>query len=239
MKFLYFLLISCFLFLSVNFSFAQKNDNISFEQQNKKNRYISFSFGGGANYGENKSLKTYIEYELPFYNNLSQQDKLSQFATGFELFGGAEFQLSRNLSLKGEYSYFIKSYNAPTYPNYDFSYYNHQPSVTLYYLIPQQYSFVKLGAGAGYLISGFTKKAFSSESSYKSTGFAFKLDAVLDIQMGNGFAGYIAGYINKTFQGDLKDSDGNLLKNRNNENVDLSSLGLGIRLGFEIFLFNK
>ncbi len=227
-----------FLFVAVNISFSQDNKTVSFEKQNKKGKYLAFSFGGGANYCDNKSLKTYIEYELPFYNNLSENEKLSSFYTGFEIFGGAEYQVATNFSLKGEYSYFTKSYNSVKYPDYDFTYGNHQPYLTLYYLIPQEYSFVKIGAGAGYLSSSFTQKTYNYESNYKSTGFALRLDAAVDIQMSKVLAGYIAGYINQTFQSDLKDSNGNLLLNRSGGTVNLNSLGFGVRLGVELFFFN-
>ena len=117
---------------------------------------------------------------------------------------GAEYQLSKNFSLKGEYSYFTKSYNSVNYPDYDFTYGNHQPYLTLYYLIPQEYSFVKFGAGVGYLSSSFTRKHTQYESDYTSTGFALRLDLAVDLQMSKVLAGYIAGYINQTFQSDLK-----------------------------------
>jgi hypothetical protein len=234
-----------FLFLiSANILFAQKNKEISFEEQNKKAKYYSFSFGMGINYGDNKSLKSYIEGQLPFYNEVPVNDKLSDFATGIEFFGGAELQLSKKLALKGEYAYFFKSYNSTysngyqSYSNYDFSYYNHQPFLTLYYLIPQQSSFIKIGAGAGFLASTFTEKAFGNEvGSYTSTGIGIKLDAVLDLQMGKNLAGYLGGYINKSFQGDLKKSDGSMLLNKDGGTVNLNSFGLGIRAGLEFFFF--
>ena len=227
-----------FLFIAVNISFSQDKKAISFEKQNKKGKYLAFSFGGGLNYCDNKSLKTYIEYELPFYNNLSENDRLSSFYTGFEIFAGAEYQLSKNFSLKGEYSYFTKSYNSVSYSDYDFTYGNHQPYLTLYYLIPQENSFVKFGAGVGYLSSSLTRKAYSIESDYTSTGFALRLDLAVDLQMSKVLAGYIAGYVNQTFQSDLKDGNGNLLLNRSGGTVNLNSLGFGIRLGVELFFFN-
>jgi hypothetical protein len=230
-----FVIILMFIFNS-SFLFAQK-ENISFEKQNKISNYISFSAGMGLEYCNNPSLKKYIEYELPFYNNLYQNQKLTDFYTGFEFFGGAEFQLKKNFSLKADYSYFTKSYNVSLYPDYDFTYINHQPYITAFYVIPQEYSFFKIGIGAGFLYSVFTKKAYSSEISYTSTGVGLNLDAVLDFQISKSVAGYIQGYINKTFQGNLKDNNGTELKNRNNEVVDLSSLGVGIRLGVEVFIF--
>jgi len=234
-----FLLILLF-FLSTNLLFAQKDTTISFARQNKKARYYSFSAGMGLNYCDNKSLKTFVEYELPFYNNVPANQRLATYYTGIEFFGGAEFQISKKLAIKGEYSYFSKSYNSTfsvDYANREFTYYNHQPFLTLYYLIPQQNSFIKIGAGGGYLFSNLTKRIYGAESNYYSTGLAFRLSGVLDIQMGKSLAGYVSVFANKTFQSDLKDRNGNLLRNSNNETVNLNSFGVGVRLGIEFFIF--
>jgi len=235
-----------FLFLSLNISLAQKKDPISFAERSKTSRYISFSFGMGVSYCNNPSLKTFVEYELPFYNTVPVNDRLSSFYTGIEFFGGAEFQLSKKISIKGEYSYFSKSYNSSyftQYQNYEFTYYSHQPLLTLYYIIPQENSFIKIGASAGYLFSNFTQRVYGAQSNYNSTGITLRLNAVLDIQMGKNLAGYLSVFANKTFQSDLKDSNGNLLLNNSveidpkNKTVNLNSLGVGVRVGLEFFIF--
>jgi hypothetical protein len=197
----------------------------------------------GANYSNNPSLKNYIQYELPYYNYLTQDNQLSDFATGLEFFGGVEKQLSKNFSAKVEYSYFMKSYNVKQnsqydYSKYDFSYYNHQPFLIFYYIIPQEFSFIKIGAGTGYIYSQFTAKKYGAENSYTSNGFGLKTEIILNMQIGKSFAGYISGNITKTFLSNLKDSNGKeLLTNGTNETVNSSSFGMGIRLGIEIFSF--
>ncbi len=235
-----FILLVFSLLLSSNILFAQKDSTISFRYKSKTARYYSFSAGMGINYCNNPSLKTFVEYELPFYNNVPANQRLATYYTGIEFFGGAEFQISKKIAIKGEYSYFSKSYNSSysvDYANREFTYYSHQPLLTLYYLIPQQNSFIKIGAGGGFLSSNLTKRIYGAESNYYSTGLALRLSAVLDIQMGRSLAGYFSVFANKTFQSDLKYLNGNLLRNSNNETVNLNSFGVGVRLGIEFFIF--
>ncbi|MFA5405259.1 MAG: hypothetical protein WC358_10020 [Ignavibacteria bacterium] len=240
MKSKYFLLP---IFFILNFTLFLENSfadstNVSFQSLNKKNKFTSFSFGMGATYGNNPSLKNFIQYEIPNYGTLTRDDQLSEFYTGLDFFCGVEKQISKIFLLKAEYSYFIKSYNVKLYPQYDFSYYNHQPFLMLFYLIPQEYSYIKIGAGTGYVYSKFSVKEYGAENSYTSNGFGFKTELILNTQIGKSFAGYISGYLSKSFLSNLKDNNGKeLLTNGTKETVNLSSFGAGIRLGVEIFIF--
>ena len=212
--------------------------HVSFSSLNKKNKYTSFSLGMGISYGDNLSLKNFIQYKIPDYVYLTKDEQLSQYAAGLDFFGGIEKQISRNFSVKAEYSYFIKSYNVSLYPQYNFSFYSHQPYLMFFYIIPQEYSFLKIGAGTGYILSNFTAKEFGLENKYSSGGLGFRTEIILNAQIGKSFAGYISGNITKTFLSNLKDSNGKeLLTGGTNETVNLNSLGAGIRLGVEIFFF--
>ena len=223
---------------SISFDANADSTNVSFAKQNFKHKYISFSFGMGANYGNNTSLKNFIEKELPTYSTLTENDKLSDFFTGLDFFAGAEKQISKNFSVKVEYSYFLKSYNVKAIPNYDFTYTNHNPILSLFYVFPQDYSFIKFDIGSGYVLSKLNVQENGIEKSYTSTGFSLKTELILNAQISKNFAGYISGTIAKTILSDLKDSNENLLKtNGTKETINLSSLGFGIRLGVEIFIF--
>ena len=224
-------------FLTTGNSFALDSNRVSFQQQNKKSKYFSLSFGMGISYCDNKSLIDFAELQIPNYNTISQTERFSKFSTGLEFFGGIERQLSKNVSLKADYSYFIKSVNIPRFPNYDYSYFSHQPFLTIFYIIPQEYSFIKFGAGAGYIISELRVKEYSLEKSYTSGGLGLKLEGILNAQISKNVAGYFSTFITKSFQSDLKDESNTVLNNRNNEKVNLSSFGLGLRIGLEVFIF--
>ncbi|MCX6165732.1 MAG: hypothetical protein NTU73_12880 [Ignavibacteriae bacterium] len=218
-------------------SFADST-NVSFQSLNKNKNYTSISFGMGAMYGNNPSLKNFIQYKIPDYSRLTRDAQLSEFYTGLDFFGGVERQITKKFSIKGEYSYFLKSYNVKFYSQYDFSYYSHQPCLMFFYVIPQEYSYLKIGAGTGYIYSKLSVREYGTENSYTSNGFGFKTELILNAQIGKSFASYISGYLSKTFLSNLKDNNGKeLLTNGTNETVNLSSLGAGIRLGVEIFIF--
>lgn len=224
---------------SLNADFVKADStNVSFLNQNKNKKYTSVSFGMGLSYGNNPSLKNFIQYKIPFYSLLTRNEQLSDFSSGLDFFGGIEKQMTKSFSIKGEYSYFLKSYNVSLYPQYDFSYYSHQPYLMLFYIIPQEYSYIKIGAGTGYIFSNLTVKEFGLQNKYTSGGIGLKTEIVLNAQIGKSFAGYLSGNITKTFLSNLKDSDGNnLLTSGTNETVNLSSFSAGIRLGVEIFFF--
>ena len=234
--------LTIFIVIFVNFSIicnASPLDSIrtSFQEQNKKSDYISFSFGMGINYCNNNSLIDFIELQIPDYNTVPQNERFSQFSTGLEFFGGVEYQISRNFSIKGDYSYFIKSINISRFQNYDYSYINHQPYIILNYLIPQEYFFLKIGGGVGYLFSNLSVKEFSYQQDYSSTGIGLKLEGIFNAQISKNVASYLSGFITQSFQSDLKDGNNVVLKSRDNNTVNLSSFGLGLRLGLEVFIF--
>ncbi len=197
--------LTIFIVIFVNFSIicnASPLDSIrtSFQEQNKKSDYISFSFGMGINYCNNNSLIDFIELQIPDYNTVPQNERFSQFSTGLEFFGGVEYQISRNFSIKGDYSYFIKSINISRFQNYDYSYINHQPYIILNYLIPQEYFFLKIGGGVGYLVSNLSVKEFSYQQDYSSTGIGLKLEGIFKAQISKNVASYLNGFITQSFQ---------------------------------------
>jgi hypothetical protein len=191
----------------------------------------------GANYSSNPSVITFMEGDIDFYSTISPEEGFSTLEGGLEFFSGIEYQLSKNFSLKGEYSFLTKSFSISQFPNYEYSYINHQPYLILNYIIPGDHNFIKLGGGAGYIITNFSAKRFGSESKYQSSGFGIMGEAVVNLQISNNVGGYISGYTFKTFTGDLEDDSGTKLVNNQSGNVNVSSFGIGLRLGMEIFIF--
>lgn len=225
-------------FIACNISIAQEKAPRSFGEQGKNKKYTSFALGMGASYGNNKSLNTFIGYELPNYNSLVDNQKLTDFRTGFEFFGDVERQLSKNLAIKLDYSYFGKSNKVSSYPSNSFDYNSHQIVLILNYVIPGEYHFLKFGAGAGPVFSSLDSKSyFSNVGVYTSTGVLAKAEGTFSIQMGKNLAGYLNAYVGNMFGGTLKDNNSNDLKNINGEAVNLSSFMIGLRLGIEFYIF--
>ncbi|MCX6159447.1 MAG: hypothetical protein NTY74_15815 [Ignavibacteriae bacterium] len=225
-------------FITCSNIFAQEKAPRSFGEQGKNKKYTSFALGMGAAYGNNKSLNTFIGYELPNYNTLTASQQLKDFRTAFEFFGNAERQVSKNLALKLDYSYLIKSNKVTMYPSNTFDYNNHQIVLILNYVVPGDYHFLKFGAGAGPVFSSLESVSYITNSgTFTSTGVLAKAETSFSIQMGKSLAGYINGYIGNVFAGNLKGSDGKELKNAAGESVNLSSFMIGLRLGIEFYIF--
>lgn len=218
-------------------STAADSTTVSFQKQNKKSNYISISFGMGLNYCNNPSLVNFIGLDVPDYTYIPNNEKVSDYSTAIEFFGGVEFQLKKNFSVKPEYSYLIKSFRIPSNVNYEYDYNSNQPMVIFNYIFSQKNSYIKFGLGGGYSFNSFTRKVINSESKYTSSGAAIKFEGTFNAQLGKSSATYLSGFLLRTFSSDLKDESGNYLLDLNNGNVNLGSFGAGIRLGVEIFIF--
>lgn len=218
--------------------YSQDQDALSFAKQNKNKHYTSFAFGMGVSYGNNKSLNTFIGYELPNYNTLTESQKLSEFRTGLEFFGIAERQVTKSISLKVDYGYFIKSNKLDMYPANSYDYTNHQISLGLNYIIPGEYHFLKFGLSGGAVFSNLDSKSYINNiGAFTTSGVIAKAEGTFSVQMGNNLAGYLNGYIGNVFSGKLKDANGKELKNVVGDSVDLSSFMVGLRLGIEFYIF--
>ncbi len=224
------------LFLT-NHSFAADSTSLSFEKQNMKKKYISFSFGMGIKYSNNPSLINFIPLDVPNYITLPPANQVSTFSNGIEFFGGLEFQIKKNFSVKTEYSYYIKSIDVTSDVNYQYSYTSHQPLLMFNYIFAQSNSFIKFGLGGGYFLYNFTRKVISNETNYSSSGPAVKFEGTFNAQLGKSASTYLSGFIIKTFTSDLRDVNMNYLHSFNNQTVNLSSFGVGLRLGIEIYFF--
>ena len=190
-------------------------------------------------YGNNPSLLRFVQYELPDYYKVPESQQISDFNVGYEFFGGFEYQVAKNFSLKADYSYFVKSVNstAPQYSMYDFTYYDNNILLTGFYLIPGEYFYLKFGAGAGLVLSKLSTQTYGLENNYNSTGLNLKLEGVLNTQISNSLATYFGVFLSNTFNSTLKKSDGSKLLNRAGEEVNLNSFRIGLSLGFEYFIF--
>ncbi|MEO8209376.1 MAG: hypothetical protein ABI840_02360 [bacterium] len=234
--FFYISLIIISVFLN-KISIAGDSTTASFEKQNKKSRYVSISFGMGVSTSNNPSLTNFIELDVPNYSFDPNTEKVGKFTTGIGFFGGVEFQVKKNFSVKPEYSYFIKSIDIPSNANYQYHYNSNQPMVMFNYIFSQRNSFIKFGLGGGYFFNNFTRKVINIETEYSSSGAAIKFEGIFNAQLGKSAATYFSGFLVQSFSSDLKNSNGNYLLDLNGGKVNLNSFGLGVRLGLEIFIF--
>lgn len=225
------------MFFTVLTSNIYSQTKISFEKQNAGKKYKNFSFGMGVSYSNNSSLVNFVKQDFPNFNPNSTAGNIKSLDAGVEFFGSAEFQIARSWSVKTEYSYFTKSISLPAGTFYTYSYNVHQPLINLSYISRSEFIFFKFGAGVGYNYSTFTRSVSTFDSKYTASGFIVKPEISANAQLSNKVAGYISGFMDFRFTGDLKDDGGANLLTLSGETVNLNSQGLGLRLGLSIYIF--
>jgi hypothetical protein len=203
-----------------------------------KTRYtfnkLGFYAGMGVNLQNNSSFKNYLVREMPG----DASDSVKSFNTGVEFFGGFEYFINRNFSMKLDYSYYQTSYSF-AFPPYSFQYdlRVHQPYLIASYLIRRITYDIKIGAGAGLLFAHVDRQFDQSITSYSATGFGVRAEGVFAPYITNGLQAYLNAFVFGSLYKPFKDSNGNLLVNTNStQQVDFSGFGVGARIGIMVLI---
>lgn len=189
----------------------------------------------GIDYGTTPDFTDYLKDQIPYSN----KDSIKSFHAGIEFFGGLEYDIARNLSIKLDYSYFLRSVNySYSFFVFDYTIAQHQPYAMLNYVIKSDFYRFKIGLGAGYHLQNLDNKVNQTTTlSYKSNGVGVRGEVVFSNKFSNKFWGYLGAFLFGNFYGKLKDENGNVLKPANsNSEASLSGYGVGARLGFSIIL---
>ena len=210
------------------------------DSQNKKivkpfKSRFSFSGGMGISMTTSPSFVDYLRNDIPYSN----KDSVKAFGVGLEFFGALIYDLSKHFTLKADYSYFMKSstYNS-SYFTYDYFYYVHQPYLMGFYAVRGNSYAFEFGGGLGYHFTQMTKDiGAGSNLVYNASGLGYRAEVVFAAELSRRLGSYISGFILGSSIGTLKDGDGRpLLNAQTGKEVNLSSFGLGLRLGFTIYL---
>ena len=236
MKRIYSILSLTILIFILNTATSYSQTKVSLEQMNVGKKYVDYSFGMGVTYSNNTSLVNFVNKDFPNFDPSSTTSNIKTMDVGVEFFGSAEFQLSQNWALRAEYSYFTKTISLPTGTFYSYGYNSHVPLLNLSYISRSDYIFFKFGVGGGYTYSTFTKSVSNIDSKYNASGFIIKPEITASLQLSKKVAGYISGFTDLRFSGDLKNDSGDL-KTVSGETVNLNSQGVGLRLGLSIYVF--
>jgi hypothetical protein len=209
--------------------------NLIYCQSSVKSKKLwSFSAGMGLGYGAAPDFTDYLRQEIPYANS----DSISSFNAGIEFFGAFECELTKNLSARLDYSYFIRSMRYEYfYFVYDYNITAHQPFLFINYrfLKGAGYNF-RLGFGLGYHFQQLDNKVNDSLDC-TSNGPGIRAELIYSPKFSKQFWGYLSGFAYDNFYGKLKDSGGNALKPANsNLEAGLGGYGLGVRLGFTFYL---
>ncbi len=180
--------------------------------------------GMGINYLSNPSLTDYIGgivyQQLPSFNS----------AVNFSLEGG--YYLNNSFQMGLEVAYLLNSYSYPNVSgSYDFSYNIIMPTVTSYYVIQGKGYNFKFGGGLGIRVSNVkeTLQTSTIATSYSALGFGllFRVDG--NTALSDNVYANIGGDIRYDLNGEPKNGNNYIVNNNNN--VNLNTLSLGVRLG--------
>lgn len=199
-----------------------------------KNRF-SFSLGMGISMSTAPSFIDYVRNDLPIVN----KDSVKSFGVGFEFFGALEYDVSKEFSVKLDYSYFVKNISVDyAYFTYNYFYSVHQPYLMGFYVIRKKNYGFKFGAGLGYHFAQMSKDiGASSNLDYSASGLGYRGEIIFYSNLSKRLGSYVSGFIMGNSIGALKDSNSNILKNSlTGSDVNLSGFGVGARLGISFYL---
>jgi hypothetical protein len=166
--------------------------------------------------------------------------RVDDFGTAINFFGGIEFPVADGWGVKVEHSYLFKSYNfiGTNGAMYDLLYEVHAPSVLLQRIFTGKGYFIKVGAGGGYHFGSVSQKTstFGVETHYTADGIGIKGEIVGQTAFDENFFGYIGGEFGWEFLGKVKDGNGVQLTNTlRRQDASLNYFFAGLRFGAMVY----
>lgn len=200
-----------------------KNGAIAVESVNSMSVYG----GMGIHLVSAPSIVRYINAS-PF-----SAERADAWATAIEFFGGVEAPVSRSWAVKGEYSYFFKSYTVSAGTSGDGLHYAvNAPMALVQYVMPGKGYFIKLNAGGGYHWGTVTppNNIYAAEPAYKASGPGFRLEAEGQTAFDAHLFGYFSATADAEFLGTVHSDGGRELTNGGGP-VSLNYFAAGVRFG--------
>ena len=194
--------------------------------------------GMGINLVRSSQIVDYIN-SVALYSQ-----RVNDWGTAVDFFGGVEFPVSNGWGIKLEESYLFQSYsfidNSGASATFDFFYSVNAPSVIIQKVITGKGYFVKLGAGGGYRIGNVTQKisTFGLQNDYVTTGGGIKVEIVGQTAFDDHFYGYIGGQMGEEILGKLAISKQQYLDpaGRSPQSISLRYFYAGLRFGVIYFI---
>jgi hypothetical protein len=161
-------------------------------------------------------------------------DSVKSFSVGLEIFGGAEYELSKSFSLRLDYSYFFKSRTYyESFYIFDYYYFIHQPFIMAQYNINHNDYRFDFSAGAGYQFGQLQRTLNNTEYTYNTSGPAIRGEVRFSAKFSDRLNTYFSGFVNGAFLSSFK-IEANSQQPRD---VSLSGIGFGVRLGLSVNIF--
>lgn len=144
-----------------------------------------------------------------YINRVAQpREAVEEFSTAVEFSVTTEVKVSAEWSAGLDYNYLVKSYSVEGVGGGSkFTYGAHMPFLVVHYVIPWQHSRLKVGGGAGMVLSTFEEQLFGGSSirRYQARGGGVKLEAVGNSRFDDHLYGVIAADIRWVFGGTFHD----------------------------------
>jgi hypothetical protein len=161
--------------------------------------------------------------------------RVNDWGTAVDFFGGVEFPVSEKLGIKIDHSYLLKSYTFTkgVYGTYDLYFSMQSPTVSLQQVITGKGYFLKYGAGIGPRFGFLSQKVSfgGTHTDYRSTGFGMKAEMVGETAFDENFYGYISGQMGYDILGKVGSDSGNGDISQLSNSVSLNYFYAGLRFG--------
>ncbi|GJQ63907.1 MAG: hypothetical protein SCALA702_29600 [Melioribacteraceae bacterium] len=196
---------------------------------------IDVTAGMGVSFVNQPSFTDYINYYFA-----PGDDQLPSFGSTVEFFGEIGYDINKKYQVGVEYAHQIYSYNVTSYKAgfYDVSYTQLKPTVMAYYLIPGPGYKLKLGGGVGPRFVNMEEQKANSvtKQEFSATGFGIVLKAMGHTLLGDNLYATIGADLRYDMPGELSDDNDTTINNISlNENVNVNSISIGVKLGVSYF----
>lgn len=200
---------------------------LSLQLQQKENSF-AVSAGMGVNIIRAEGIVEYINLRA------LSSERVDDWGTAVEFFGGVEFPLTKEWGLKFEHAYLFKTYNVllTSGGGMTMSYAVQAPSLLVQRVYSGKGYFAKISLGGGYHFANAeqTYSLFSTQESSTAQGLGVKVEVNGQTAFDEHLFGYISGTLGAEFLGKLQNNSGTAISFAGTT-ASLNALYAGVRFG--------
>ncbi len=164
----------------------------------------------------------------------TSSQRVSDFKSAVEFFGGFIYPVNMDWTLKAEYAYLLGSYNVNVPLGVqEFTITCHLPTVLLQYVLVSEPAYnVKAGAGIGYHFGMLETKLGGLEDKFTADGIGMKLDLEASTALGENLFAYLGADLRWDSIGDLTNGSNGNPSGVAGMPTSLQFFSAGAKLGF-------
>ncbi len=165
-------------------------------------------------------------------------ERVPEFKTGVEFYGGFSIPLAEDWGVKAEYAYLLGSYNLTSvFGPAEYTFVTHMPSVIAQYIVVAESVYnVKVGFGGGYHFGSLTQRFGNLEDTFSGSGPGVIADLEANTALGESLFAYLGVIIRWEFISELTNANGKSPSATTGSSpTTLNFFGIGARLGFSYY----